>query len=83
MAEDLKKPNCPNCLGPAIKEGNTIICEKCDAIFTFTKTGYAKVKEIGRMESIESRIRHIESILVGPEPESKNIDEPEESSILG
>lgn len=95
MSEESKKTNCPNCLGPAVKEGKTIICEVCDATFTFTKTGGAKVKEIGRLDNIEKRLDRLDSLLPGEEPQSDdkpvlppeeqvaNYDEPEESSILG
>ena len=85
MPEEPKKINCPNCLGPAIKEGNKIICEVCDATFTFSKTGGAKVKEIGMLNELKKRIDRLESLLPGqePEPEPKQNDEPEESSLLG
>ena len=79
--------NCPNCLSPAIKEGNKIICETCDATFTFNKTGGAKVLEIGRLDSLTKRMDAIESLILPheskPESEPKQTDEPEESSILG
>lgn len=85
MSEESKstKTVCPNCLGEAIREGNKIICETCDATFTFTKTGGARLKEIGRLDSIEQRLNRVESLLPGEELESKESDEPEESSILG
>lgn len=86
MPEEPKQINCPNCLGQAIKEGNKITCETCDAIFTFTKTGGARVKEIGKISDHEERISRLENLLPGQEQEpkdkSKN-DEPEEDSILG
>jgi len=82
MTEEPKQIICPNCQGQAIKEGNKIICETCDATFTFSKTGGAKVKEIGRLDNIEKRLDHIESILPGQEPEPPE-DKPEESPILG
>lgn len=85
MTEKPKQTNCPNCLEPAIKEGNKIICETCDATFTFTRTGGAKVKEIGRLDNLEKRMDRVENLLPGqePEPEPGPKDEPEESSILG
>lgn len=83
MSEEPKQTNCPNCLGQAIKEGNKIICETCDATFTFTKTGGAKLKEIGKLNDHEERISHLESLLPGQEPEPKPKDKPEEPSILG
>ena len=87
MSEEPKKISCPNCLGEAMKEGNKIICETCDAIFTYTKTGGAKVKEIGRLDNIEKRLDQHDNLLQGlipePEPEPKTDDEPEETSLLG
>jgi len=93
MAEEPKKISCPNCLGPASKEGNKIICEVCDATFTFKKTGGAKVQEIGRLDSIEERLDRVEDLLPGQEPgpaepepepaESELEPEEEETSLLG
>lgn len=87
MAEESKKATCPNCLGEAIKEGNKIICEICDATFTFTKTGGARIKEIGRLNALEERMERTENLLQGllpePAPEPKPGDEPEEPPILG
>ena len=93
MAEEPKKVSCPNCLGPAIKEGNKIICETCDAEFTFTKTGGAKVTKLGPIEDHEQRIKKLESLIPGQEPDPAKLDpdpadlEPDpaaqESSLLG
>lgn len=83
MPEEPKQITCPNCLGQAIKEGNKIICEICDATFTFTKTGGAKVKEIGRLDNLEKRMERVESRLPGQEPEPEPEPEPEEPSLLG
>ena len=76
---------CPNCQGEAVKEGNKIICETCDATFTFTKTGGAKLKAIGRLDDIEQRLDRVESLLPGEEPQSVEdpIEETQEQSILG
>lgn len=83
MSEETKKIVCPNCLGEAIKEGNKIICETCDATFTFTKTGAAKVENVGRLDSLEKRVDRIETFIPGQEPDSSDNDVPEEPSILG
>jgi len=92
MSEERKKTSCPNCLGPAVKEGNTIICEVCDATFTFTKTGGAKLKELGRLDTIDERLDRLESILPGREPDPAKLepdpanlepDPADEESILG
>ena len=69
MSEEQKKVTCPNCLGPAVKEGKDIVCETCDATFAFTKTGGAKVKELGRLEALEKRVDHHDDILQGQEPD--------------
>ena len=80
MTEETKKLTCPNCLGPAIKEGNKIVCEKCDATFTVTKTGSAKVVELGRLDSIEDRLDRVESRLPGDEPDPANL-EPDPANL--
>lgn len=70
MPEDKKQATlCPNCQQPAIKQGNQIICEKCDATFEIRKTGAAKVKELGRIEKIEKDIAEIKTQLPAQEPE--------------
>jgi len=55
-----KKIPCPNCLEPAEKIGNKIICQACDSTFVITKTGAAKVKDIGWKEKIEERLSLLE-----------------------
>ncbi len=42
---------CPNCQSPALKSGNEIGCEKCDAVFEIRKKA-AVVKEEGLMQRI-------------------------------
>lgn len=88
MPEEPKQISCPNCLGPAIKEGNVITCEACDAIFVITKKEGAKLKQLGPIEDHEKRISRLESIIPGQEPKPVETDDnedkkPEESSILG
>lgn len=49
---------CPNCLGPAIKVGNEITCEKCDASFRITKQ-QNKLKDIRisrRLDLLEEKV---------------------------
>lgn len=82
-----KEIYCPNCQQLAVKEGNEITCEICDAVFVITKKEGAKVKQIGSIEDHEKRIIQLESIIT-PEPEPKPVEpvepvEPEETSILG
>jgi len=63
-----EKVQCPNCLEMAEKVGNKITCQACDSVLTVTRTGGAKVKEIGWKDKIEERIGAIEGLL-SPEPE--------------
>lgn len=83
MTESVKIA-CPNCGQPAQKEGNKVTCENCDAIYTITKTGSAKVKELGAIEDHEQRIAKLESLLPGqePPPDDPPDDPPEEEPIL-
>lgn len=89
MSKELetKEAFCPNCQKPAIRSGNEIACERCDAIFVITKKEGAKVKQLGPIEDHEKRISWLESIIPEPEPEPKPEpkpeSEPEETSILG
>lgn len=70
---------CPNCAQPAIRSGNEITCENCDAVFTITKKQEAKVKEVGRLDNHEQRILALEGKQEPPklEPESESEDEDE------
>lgn len=60
---------CPSCGSLAYREGKNIVCEKCDATFEFKKTGAAQVRDIGRLQSLEERMDHVESLLPGQEPD--------------
>jgi len=88
MADDTKITFCPNCQQPAVRSGNEITCEKCDATFTITKKDGAKVKETGRIEKIEFDIAELRAQIFPdtadePEPESEpkpaDEQEPDES----
>jgi len=95
MSDEPKKISCPNCSGIAFKEGNKVTCESCDSTFTITKTGGAKVKEIGRLDSIEQRLDRLDGLLPGepnpadlePDPANLELDpavlEPDPDSLLG
>ena len=52
---------CPNCQKPAIKEGDMITCENCDAVFKITKAE-AKVKSAGTLEELNKRITVLERL---------------------
>jgi len=66
-----KEIYCPNCQQLAIKEGNEITCENCDSVFSVTKTGPAKVKDMGRLKTLEERVDRHDNLLQGllPEPD--------------
>lgn len=73
MAEEKPKAvTCPNCQGPAIRSGNEIACEGCDAIFTITKKDGAKVKKVGQIQDHEDRLKKIEGKLFAEEPEPQD-----------
>ena len=65
------KPSiCPNCQQPAIRTGNEITCEKCDATFLITVKGEKQVKEISPISDLQDRVGKIEShVFAGDEPE--------------
>lgn len=69
---------CPNCQKPALRTGDEITCENCDAVFTITKKQEAKVKEFGLIQNHEERITQLEKFI----PEGSAIQqqtEPEQS----
>lgn len=69
---------CPNCQQPAIRQGNEITCEACDATFTITKKDGAKVKQIGRIELLEQDVAALKAKVSGEELEPKeNVGEGE------
>ena len=80
MPDEPTKISCPNCSKDAIKEGNKITCETCDATFTITKTGGARVKESGRLDNIEKRLENVEGRLPGEEPDPANL-EPDPANL--
>lgn len=84
MSDESQKVSCPNCLAPAVKEGNEITCETCDAVFVITKKEGAKVKKVGLIDDHEKRISRLESIIPDQEPVKPDEPvEPEEEPILG
>lgn len=69
---------CPNCQRDAIRVGNKITCEACDAIFEIKKTGAAQVKKVGPYADLLERVKKIEGKVFGePEPEPEQRTEPE------
>ncbi len=75
MAEEKPKVTfCPNCSMPAIRVGNEVTCETCDATFTITQKDGAKVKQIGRIAQIEKDVAELKARLPGDDEPSG--DEP-------
>ena len=65
---------CPSCGEPAIKEGNKITCEKCDAVFRVTTEG-PKLEKTGVLDDHERRLTELEGKASKPaEPEKKEND---------
>lgn len=72
--EEPKKISCPSCTGIATKEGDNIVCEACDATFKITKTGGARVKDLGRLDDHEKRLDRLETLLPGEEPDPAKLE---------
>jgi len=85
MAKEQKqKPvHCPNCNQPAIRQGDEIICELCDAVFKVTKTDGARVKKTGTLEDIQTRLEKVESEVFPSDPEPGQEPESEPESGAG
>ena len=86
MTEEQPKATiCPNCQKPAMRSGNEITCENCDAIFTITKKQEAKLKQVGAIEDLQGRVEKLESLIPDNEPtpvEQVGDEENPEESIL-
>jgi len=79
MSEEKPKAAfCPNCQQPAIREGNEVICLKCDATFKITKTGGAKVKKIGEIEEIKNRLAALEAKDLEQKPDQSEDDQSDQ-----
>lgn len=77
---------CPNCNGPAVREGDEITCEKCDAVF-IVKQKEVKVKQIGKLDDLEQRVGRLEGLHGGeppykPAPAEEEPDAEEESDFI-
>ena len=75
---------CPNCRQTAIRTGNEIACEKCDAVFVITEKQGAKVKKLGPIEDHEQRIKRLEGLVPDTDqtPGPKDVIDTEEEPIL-
>ena len=67
-SEKPKSATCPNCQEPAVRTGDEITCEICDATFTITKKAGVKVKEMGPMQSIRDRLARLEATILDEPP---------------
>jgi len=74
-----KATTCPNCQQPAIRAGNEITCEKCDAVFTVTIKQEAKVKKLGPIEDHEQRIKKLEMYIPEKSAEQQESEQEPES----
>lgn len=72
--EKSKAVTCPNCAGPAIRSGDEIACEQCNAIYEIKKKPAGEEKKVKSL-GIEDRLTKIESRLFGDKGEQK----PDES----
>ena len=58
--QETKAAACPNCQKPAIRSGNEIACEICDAVFVITKKEGAKLKQVGAFDDLRNRMDRFE-----------------------
>ena len=59
--------SCPNCNQPAIKTGNEILCQACDATYVIKKKdGAPRVQELSPLDKINGRLTALEK-QVNPE----------------
>lgn len=59
--EKVKPASCPNCQQPAIRYGNQIACENCDAVFVITRKEGPKVKQLGPLKDLTKRVEILEA----------------------
>ena len=59
IVEPPSDAHCPNCNGPGIRKGKTILCEICDCSFRYTKEG-PKVEELGPFDELAARVAKLE-----------------------
>jgi len=80
--EKPKATSCPNCLKPAIRVGNEVTCEHCDAIFVITKKQGAKVKDFGQLRDHEERLKKLEALTASEQAPEKPEQETEPEEDL-
>ena len=74
---ETKAISCPNCGKPAIRTGNEIACEHCDAEFVITKKQDTQLKGMGRLDDHEKRLKALEQT----EPQKIEPEEETEEQI--
>ena len=75
--EQAKAITCPNCGKPALRSGDEITCEYCDAEFVITKKQETQVKQFGKIDDHEKRLQALEQS-AGKEPQKSEPEETEE-----
>ena len=75
---ETKAISCPNCGKPAIKSDNEISCEHCDATFVFTKKVGIQLKEFGKFEDHENRLKKLEDAASSTAQQKTETTEEEE-----
>ena len=75
---EAKAISCPNCGKPAMRTGDEITCEHCDAEFVITKKQETQVKGIGRIDDHEKRLQALEQSAVSSEQQKTESEETEE-----
>lgn len=75
---ETKAISCPNCGKPAMRTGNDITCESCDAEFVITKKQETQVKGIGRIDDHEKRLQALEQLAASKEPQKAEPEEEEQ-----
>lgn len=73
---------CPNCGKNAIREGNTVTCESCDAQFEITTKDGAHAVAIGRFDALEARVTKLESPTPESEPNDKTKDQAQDEEEI-
>lgn len=72
---------CPNCTAPALKEGNKITCEKCDAVFAITRAGSAKVVDLNIMQRVKQLEDEVATLKGNKQPADQQPKQENEDEI--
>ena len=74
---ETKAISCPSCGKPAMRTGNEITCEHCDAEFVITKKQETQVKQFGRMDDHETRLKKLEDAAFSTAQQKPETEEEE------